>query len=92
MNDLVSRQFRHKVTGEILTEIPLLSIGDYDEVKYRYQVNTYGDPADSFCGNAVVFATAEGAHEAVKSLFQRWTAVKFWRVVDDLDAVIFEGP
>jgi hypothetical protein len=59
---------------------------------YRYQVNTFGDPEDSWAGNAVVFDTAEKATEAAKDLFSRWTAVKFWRVLDDSDTVHNTGP
>ena len=61
-------------------------------MRYRLQVNTYGDPDGVFTGNAVTFSTADKAIEAAKDLFFRWTAVKFWRVVDETDAVIKEGP
>jgi len=59
---------------------------------YRYQVNTHGDPADSFAGNAVTFETSEEARDAAENLFDRWTAVKFWRVVDSSETVHFTGP
>jgi hypothetical protein len=28
-----SKKFRHKVTGEIVTQIPILEIGNYEEVE-----------------------------------------------------------
>ena len=60
--------------------------------EYRYEVNTYGDPAGVFTGNAVRYDDKEKAIEGAKDLFFRWTAVKFWRVMDDLDNVMAEGP
>lgn len=59
---------------------------------YRFQVNTFGDPADSWAGNAIVYDTAEKAIAAAKDLFSRWYSVKFWRVVDDSDTVVSTGP
>ena len=61
-------------------------------MRFRYQVNTYSDPDGVFSGNAVDFDTVEEATEAVKNLFQRWTAVEFWRVLDSDDNVVAEGP
>ena len=61
-------------------------------MKYRVQVNTFGDHDGVFTGNAMVYETADEAEAAVRDLFQRWTAVKFWRVIDENDAVIVEGP
>jgi hypothetical protein len=57
-------------------------------VKYRMQVHTYSCAPDTWTGNAIVHDTAEAAIEAAKDLFGRWTAVKFWRVVDEHDTVI----
>ena len=59
-------------------------------MKYRYQVNTFGDPKDSWAGNAVTFNDKDSAASAAANLFQRWTAVKFWRVVDETDKVVVE--
>ena len=50
---------------------------------YRVEVNTYGDRAGVWNGNAVTYPSAKVATEAAKDLFHRWTAVKFWRVIDD---------
>ena len=59
---------------------------------YRFQVNTYGDPANSWVGNALTYLTAEVAEKAARDLFSRWTAVKFWRVIDKDDKVLTTGP
>ena len=67
-------------------------MSDSETREFRYEVNTYGDPADSWAGNAVRYDTAALAEDGAKDLFGRWTAVKFWRVVDDLDAVYATGP
>ena len=61
-------------------------------MSFRIQVNTYGDPEGSWNGNAKIFDTAEEAETFVKDLFQRWTAVRLWRVIDQDDNVIVEGP
>lgn len=50
---------------------------------YKIQVHTYGDPAGSWSGNAVEHDTQELAEDAAKDLFMRWTAVKWWRVIDE---------
>jgi hypothetical protein len=67
-------------------------VSNPEKGKYRYEVNTYGDPVDSWAGNAVRYDTADDAEAGAKDLFGRWTAVKFWRVVDDRDAVYATGP
>ena len=61
-------------------------------MKYRFQVNTAGDPVDSWAGNAITYDTAELAELAARDLFMRWTAVNFWRVIDQNGKVIMEGP
>jgi len=61
-------------------------------MKFRVQVNTYGDPEDSWTGNKITHASRAQAKIAAKNLFQRWTAVRFWRVVDQDDKVVVEGP
>jgi len=61
-------------------------------MKYKVQVNTYGDPADSWAGNDITHASAAQAKYAAQDLFQRWTAVKFWRVIDQNGKVVEEGP
>lgn len=57
---------------------------------YSFQVNTYGDPADSWAGNAIKFDSIDKAKDAAENLFQRWTSVKFWRVIDHTGKVVFE--
>ncbi len=57
-------------------------------MKYRVQVNTYGDPKDSWAGNAITHASRAQAEIAAKDLAGRWTAVKFWRVIDQNDKVV----
>lgn len=61
-------------------------------MKYRVQVNTYGDPKDSWAGNAITHASQAQAKIAAENLFDRWTAVKFWRVIDQNDKVVVTGP
>jgi len=61
-------------------------------MKYRVQVNTYGDPEDSWTGNQITHASTAQAKIAAEDLFMRWTAVKFWRVIDQNDKVVAEGP
>jgi len=60
---------------------------------YKVYVNTAGDPEDSWATNAMKYDTVEEAEEAAKDLFMRWTAVRFWRVMDaDQQEVYAEGP
>ena len=61
-------------------------------MKFRIQVNTHGDPEDLWAGNAITYASAAQAKIAAENLFQRWTAVKFWRVIDQNDKVVVTGP
>ena len=61
-------------------------------MKFRVQVNTYGDPEDSWTGNQITHASRAQAKIAAEDLFMRWTAVKNWRVVDQNDKVVAEGP
>ncbi len=61
-------------------------------MKFRIEVNTYGDPDDSWAGNAMTYASAAQGKIAAENLFQRWTAVERWRVVDQNDKVVAEGP
>lgn len=64
-----------------------------DNIVYKVFVNTAGDPADSWATNAMKYDTVEAAEEAAKDLFMRWTAVRFWRVMDaDKQTVYAEGP
>ncbi len=61
-------------------------------MKYRVQVNTYGDPADSWASNGIKYDNKDTAIAAADDLFDRWTAVKFWRVIDDMNTVAATGP
>ncbi len=64
-----------------------------DNIIYKVFVNTHGDPEDSWATNAMKYDTVEAATEAAQDLFGRWTAVKFWRVMDaDKQTVYAEGP
>ena len=49
---------------------------------YIVEVNTAGDKPDSWASNALTFDTAEEAEHYAKDLFMRWTAVRYWRVID----------
>lgn len=60
--------------------------------EFRYEVNTAGDPEDSWAGNAIRYKTADTAEASARDLFSRWTAVRRWRVVDDRDEVYATGP
>ena len=61
-------------------------------MEYRIQVNTYGDRTeDIWTGNAKIYPDQESAVTAVKDLFQRWTAVKHYRVIDSTDTVVFRS-
>jgi len=61
-------------------------------VKFRVEVNTVGDPDDSWSGNAITHASRAQAKWAAENLFDRWTAVEKWRVVDQNGKVVLEGP
>lgn len=61
-------------------------------MKYRVEVNTHGDLPGQWSGNAITHASRAQAKIAAEDLFGRWTAVKFWRVVDQDDKVVVEGP
>jgi len=61
-------------------------------MSYHVQVNTYGDPEESFSGNAMIHESEEEAVTAAKDLFFRWTAVKIWRVVDADGVELTRGP
>jgi hypothetical protein len=64
-----------------------------DGVIYKVFVNTHGDPEDSWATNGKNYETAEEAETAAKDLFMRWTAVKYWRVMDaDKQTTYAEGP
>ena len=62
-------------------------------VYYKVFVNTHGDPEDSWATNGKKYGTADEAEIAAKDLFMRWTAVKYWRVMDaDKQTTYAEGP
>ena len=57
-------------------------------MSYRVEVNTAGEPPDSWAGNDITHETPEKATAAAKDLFMRWTAVNYWRVVDAAGTVV----
>lgn len=59
---------------------------------FHVEVNTAGDPAGVFTGNAVIHETKDAAVEAAKDLFMRWFAVREWRVITDEGEVVANGP
>lgn len=75
-----SQQYGGNVIATFVIEDPT---ADYT---YHVQVNTYGDGTKDgepiWTGNAVEHASDEIAAEEARSLFSRWTAVKYWRVID----------
>ena len=60
-------------------------------MRYKVQVNTHGDPAGVFTGNNVQYSTQERAVEEAKSLFDRWLAVKNWRVINTDNEVVADN-
>lgn len=60
-------------------------------MKYHVKVNTVTDRPDVWTGNAVEHDTAEAAEEAAKDLFFRWMAVKYWRVTDSDNNIIYSN-
>ena len=61
-------------------------------MKFRVQVNTYGDASeDVFTGNQIEHDTAALAKAAAIDLWTRWTGVRIWRVVDENDVEIVRG-
>ena len=53
---------------------------------WKAEVQTAGN-GDDWDGNALVFATKEGAEEYARDLMSRWTAVVAWRVVESDEEV-----
>jgi hypothetical protein len=54
----------------------------------KFRVEVIADNSGKFCGNALVFETVEMATNYAKDLSWRWTAVRSWRVVDQLGNVV----
>jgi hypothetical protein len=52
-----------------------------------WKAEVIADSSGKWCGNALRFATREGAEVYALDLFSRWTAVKEWRVVESTDPV-----
>ena len=57
-------------------------------MKYHVEVHTVSCGPDEWTGNSIKHDTAEKAEAAARDLFGRWTAVQYWRVVDDDGKVI----
>jgi len=49
---------------------------------YKVEVNTAGDPPDSWASNALRFKTESDAQVYALDLALRWTAVRDWRVAE----------
>lgn len=60
-------------------------------MKYRVQINASYDPPDFWAGNGITHASRAQAKIAAENLFSRWTAVKFWRVIDQNDKVVLSN-
>lgn len=58
--------------------------------KYHVEINTYSCEPGQYTGNQVEYDSEEEAVQAAKDLFFRWTASKYWRVVDD-DGIIIDS-
>lgn len=59
---------------------------------YKVEVNTYGDTSeDVFTGNAVSYSLLTEAKDAAADLFQRWTAVRHYRVVSEDGVVHYDS-
>jgi len=59
-------------------------------MRWKAEVNTAGDPPDSWTSNALRFDTEDEAKDYARDLTSRWTAVRDWRVVqcdDETDEV-----
>jgi hypothetical protein len=46
-----------------------------------FKVEVIADSSGKWCGNAMRFATREGAEAYARDLAWRWTLVREWRVV-----------
>ena len=52
--------------------------------EYRLQVNTFSDGNEAvWTGNNMTYDTVDEAIAAAKDLAQRWTLVRYWRVIDE---------
>ncbi len=58
--------------------------------KYHVEINTYSCEPGQFTGNQMDYYSEGEAVQAAKDLFLRWTASKYWRVVDD-DGIIIDS-
>jgi len=57
-------------------------------MNYHVEVHTVSCGPDEWTGNNVNHPTAGKATDAARDLFGRWTAIRYWRVVDDDGKVI----
>ena len=58
------------------------------DMKYHVEVHTVSCGPDEWTGNSVKHDTERLAEEAARDLYSRWTAVNYWRVIDDNGLVI----
>ena len=60
------------------------------EGRYKVEVNTAGDPPDSWAGNALRWDTVQEALDYGLDLALRWTAVRDYRVFDTETETVVE--
>jgi hypothetical protein len=60
------------------------------KVEGRYKAEVIADSSGKWVGNALRFDTVDAAKEYARNLFDRWTLVREWRVIDteNGDAVV----
>lgn len=52
--------------------------------KGHFSVEVIADSSGEWCGNALTFPTCAAAEAYAKDLWSRWTAVRSWRVVEQV--------
>ena len=57
-------------------------------MKYRVEVHTVSCQPGAYTGNGIEHDTQEKAREAAVDLSTRWTAVEYWRVIDEDGAIV----
>jgi len=57
-------------------------------MRYHVEVHTVSCAPMHWTGNSVEHVSAAKAEAAARDLFGRWTAVRYWRVIDDEGEVI----
>ena len=57
-------------------------------MKYRVEVHTVSCQPGAYTGNGIEHDTQEKARNAAVDLFTRWSAVEYWRVIDEDGAIV----